>query len=255
LVIPLHLAESGSGPPVFLIHAFPLDHGMWESQVEALAPRYRTLAPDLPGFGATPVTPRWRLTDIATAVFEIADQRQILRFALVGLSMGAYAAFEVLRQSPERIAALVLANGRARADTPPEREARTALITRVEAEGTAILEETMLPRLLRPDPDPDVEEQTRRLMARTRKEAVTQGLEALRERRDSKNLLATIRCPTLVLAGLHDPITPPDEMEAMALSIPGATFRKIPKAGHLSNLENPTAFNQALEAFLDEHFA
>jgi pimeloyl-ACP methyl ester carboxylesterase len=249
----LHLADEGSGAPVFLIHAFPLDHTMWGAQTGRLAPGYRILAPDLPGFGATERHPHWRIADVAESILAIADERKIPAFALVGLSMGAYTAFEVVDRAPDRIRCLVLANCRARADSPEERDTRTALIARVESEGTVILDETILPRLLGPDPDPRIRDQVSKIMARQTKEAVTDALEALRERRDSTGLLETIPCPTLVVAGTRDRLTPPDEMKAMSDRIPGARFTKIPDAGHLSNLENPSAFNRALEGFLDAY--
>jgi pimeloyl-ACP methyl ester carboxylesterase len=243
--------RSGSGEPLFLIHAFPMDHAMWDAQVRYLSDRYQTFAPDLPGFGATPRAPGWRISGVAGSLLDIADREDLRSFGVVGLSMGAYAAFEIYRRARDRVRWLVLASGRARGDNDSERQARTNLIGRVQAEGLPLLNEVMLPRLLRQSPAPEIVASVRRTMARTTAESVADALEALRERADSTPLLADIRCPTLVIGGNADPITPPEESRALAERIPGACFVEIPKAGHLTNLENPEAFNEALAMFLD----
>lgn len=227
---------------------------MWDAQVALLAPRFSVLAPDLPGFGASREARGWRFADVAGSLLRIAEGEGLETFGVVGLSMGVYTAFEICRQAPGRLRALVLANGRARADNEAERQSRTSLIARISAEGTGILAEVMLPRLLRPDPQLEVAARVRKMMARATPRAVILGLEALRERADSTDLLATIPCPTLVLAGESDPLTPAAEGEAMAAAIPGARFVTIPGAGHLSNLEQPDAFNLSIEAFLEEAF-
>ena len=88
--IQLSYAESGSGDALFLIHAFPMDHTMWDAQVGFLRDRYRVLTPDLPGFGQTPAAPGWRVAAAAAGVLDIADRNGLGRFAVAGLSIGVY---------------------------------------------------------------------------------------------------------------------------------------------------------------------
>lgn len=234
-----------------MVHAFPLDHTQWDPQAAFLGDRHRLLAPDLPGFGQSPPRQGWRIADVAAGILDIALGEGHEAFGVLGLSMGTYTALELWRQAPERIRCLVLANGRARADSVQERQARGDLIARIEEEGAGILPEMMLSRLLKPQPDPKLAERLSRDIARTPARSITAALEALRERADSTALLSDIRCPTLVIAGEFDPITSTAECRAMASEIPGARFVEIPDAGHLSNLENPTAFNRAIGEFLD----
>jgi pimeloyl-ACP methyl ester carboxylesterase len=235
-----------------LIHAFPMDHTMWDAQVRDLEQRsYLILCPDLPGFAQSTESEGWRLADVAAAILGIATTEGIDALSVVGLSMGTYAAFEIYRQAPDRVLSLVVANGRARADNETERNARTQLIERVRTEGLDVLDEAMLPRLVRPGTNPTVAARIRQTMHRNTPEAIAHALEALRERADSTPLLAHIRCPTLVIAASDDPITTPADCRELAEAIPGAKFVEIPEAGHLSNLDNPVAFNDALGAFLD----
>lgn len=248
----LRYTRTGGGEPLVLIHAFPMDHTQWDAQVRYLQERsYLLIVPDLPGFGQSSESQGWRLAEVAAAILKIAETEGAEKFGVVGLSMGTYAAFELYRQAPDRVRSLVLADGRARADNDAERAARTQLIERVRTEGLAVLDEVMLPRLLRPGAKPALAEQIRKTMHRNTPEAIAHAVEALRERADSTPLLEHIKCPTLVIAGSDDPITTPADCQELAEAIPGAQFVEIPGAGHLSNLDNPDAFNQALGEFLD----
>ena len=97
---------------------------------------------------------------------------------------------------------------------------------------------------------PEVLAATRRVMAVTHPAAIAAAQRGMAERPDSTALLPTIRTPTLVVVGAEDAISPLDEMRGMAAAIPGAEFVVIPDAGHMAPLENPAAFNAALEKFL-----
>ena len=104
--------------------------------------------------------------------------------------------------------------------------------------------------IVAPTTPPDVRAHIRAIAAQQTADGVSYALLAMRDRPDATAVLTTLAVPTTVLVGEHDAVTPPDEMRAMADAIPGARFGVIPGAGHLSNLENPGAFNHALRAFL-----
>ena len=248
----LHYAATGSGPPVCLIHAFPMNRTMWKAEISALSDRYTIFAPDLPGFGQSPVSPGWRIEAVADNIIRTANANGFGDFGVIGLSMGTYAAFEIHRQAPGRVRFLVLANGRARADSAEERASRTALIDAVGERGLVALSDAVLPRLLGERPSSAFRETVQRAIDAGTVEGVSHAIEALRDRRDSAVMLGDIRCPTLVIAGGRDPITPSAECQELAHAIDGARFREIPEAGHLSNLENPEEFRRTLEAFLPE---
>ncbi len=250
---PLHCLDTGDGPGVILLHAFPMTHAMWEPQARRLRRRRRVVAPDIYGFGLTPLpADDWHFPGLAGDVLELADALGLETFTLVGLSMGGYAAFEMLEAAPDRVDALVLADTRARADTDAERRTRMELAAEVERSGAAVLEERLLPRLLGRRPGPDNVHRARRAIRQAAPAAVARALRAMAGRRDCTPRLAGIRAPTLVLGGAEDAITPPPETRAWAARIPAGRFVEIPGAGHLANMENPGAFNEALDAFLAE---
>ena len=226
---------------------------MWAPQMKTLSEHCRILAPDVRGFGASPdFDHQWTLGDAADDFIVLLDTLGIPTVTLAGLSMGGYLAFELLRKRPGMIERLILADTRARADNPAEGEARTRLAESVEHRGTETLVEAMMPRLLRDNADPGVRELIRPTIAGARPSSVAQALRAMRDRPDSTSLLAEIGCPVLVLVGREDLVTTVEESRKMADAIPGARYEEIPDAGHLSNLENPEAFNRAVHRFLEE---
>ncbi|MCA1683005.1 MAG: alpha/beta hydrolase [Actinobacteria bacterium] len=254
---PIRYLDAGHGhPAVVLLHAFPLQAAMWDDQVEALAGRWRVLAPDLAGFGSTPPPAEPRaatMGDAATTVAGLLDHLGLGPVVVGGLSMGGYVAFALLRSRPELVAGLVLADTRAGADTPEVAERRTAQEAQVAERGTAELVEPMLASLLSDETRaerPEVVDRARSLMAANPPAGVIAALEAMKGRPDATAELATIGVPTLVVVGEHDEPSPPAEAEAMAAAIPGARLEVIPGAGHLSNLERPEVFTAALETFL-----
>jgi 3-oxoadipate enol-lactonase len=254
----LHHVDAGSGsPPVVLLHAFPLHSAMWDEQVATLAPRWRVVAPDLPGFGGTDPLPGGpasaTIDGFADLVVGLLAHLGLGPVVLGGLSMGGYVAFAVLRRHPEMVAGLVLADTRPGPDTPEVAERRTSQQRQVAADGTADLVESMLGTLLSDDTRahrPEVVERARALMLANPPEGVIAALEAMKGRGDSTPLLTTVEVPVLVMVGEHDAPAPPEVAAEMADAIPGARLEILPGAGHLSNLEAPEAFNRALESFL-----
>jgi pimeloyl-ACP methyl ester carboxylesterase len=246
----------GEGPALLLLHAFPLGRFMWDPQWDALARGRRLLRFDARGFGGSdpasgPLTME-RIADDAAALLDLAG---IERAVVGGCSMGGYAAFAFARRHPQRLAGLVLQDTRAGADGDEARRGRLALAERVLAEGAAAAAEAFLPRLLGETTQREQPELVSSLRARIlalRPEAIAAALHGLAARQDSHATLATIRVPTLVLVGAEDVLTPPAEAETLARSVSGARLAVVPRAGHLSNLENPRAVNGQLDAFLPQ---
>ena len=252
----LSVTEAGAGAPVVFLHAFPLNARMWAPQVAALPAGWRAIAPDLRGFGRSPsgAIPARHVGDHAADVLNLVDAQGGAPVVLVGLSMGGYIAFECWRRRPAAIRGLVLADTRAEADSDEARARRVTMQGLAQREGTAAVIDAMLPGLLgastRTD-DPHVAVQVRQWALDTGAEGVIDALEALRTRPDSRPTLATITCPALVLVGDEDTLTPPELSQVIADGIAGATLVRIPRAGHLANVEQPPAFSSALAAFLE----
>ncbi|GMV05942.1 MAG: alpha/beta hydrolase [Gemmatimonadota bacterium] len=237
--------------PVVFLHAFPLNAGMWRPQVEAL-PGRTVLAPHFPGFGGR-AHGEASLDVFARAVLADMDAAGVERAVVVGLSMGGYAALRLHALAPERVAALVLADTRAGADDAAGRARRADQAARARTEGAGWLADAMLPALLGAttrESRPDVVAETRRLIAAADAEGVARALEAMGARPDSAPRLSGIDVPVLALAGDEDTLTPVAEARRIAEGVADGRLVVLPGAGHLSNLETPDAFNEALLSFL-----
>jgi pimeloyl-ACP methyl ester carboxylesterase len=174
------------------------------------------------------------------------------RFALAGLSMGGYIAYEIVRQAPDRVQRLALLDTGSRADTPERTASRRDLLANAAREGVARAQELLMPALVHPARLSD-----KALVEAVMQMAVDTGLEAFKRqeaaligRPDNRPFLASIRCPTLVLVGREDALTPPELAREIARGIPGAKLKIVRDCGHLSTMERPDAVNRALRAWL-----
>jgi len=239
-----------------LLHAFPLGANMWEPQMRAIPNGWRLITPDLRGFGgSTEVDPvgTQSIGDYADDVVDLLSELSVERAVIGGCSMGGYAAFALLQSKPELIEALVLADTRATADSPEARANRRSMLALVDREGPQGVAKDMMPKLLGPttrEINQTAEATVRRLIKQQSPVAIRGAIHRMMDRPDSTPLLATIAVPTLVVVGEEDELTPVADSERLAQAITGSKLVKIPGAGHLSNLEQPDAFNHALSAFL-----
>ncbi len=252
----VHYLDTGTGEPALvLLHAFPLHAGMWAPQLEHLSARRRVIAPDFLGFGGSDAPDsmfRYTMLGYADLLAGLLDHLGLERVALGGLSMGGYVAFAFLRQYPERVSALVLADTRAAADTTAAFDRRTDQQDQVARIGTTALIEVLIAGLLSDHTRAsrlDLVEQVRRLMGNPAAGFIG-ALEAMKHRPDATGELAGITVPTLVVVGEDDALSPPDEARAMRDAISGSELAVLPRAGHLSNLEAAEEFNAALTDFL-----
>lgn len=175
------------------------------------------------------------------------------RFSVAGLSMGGYAAFEVMRQAPERVTRLALLDTAARADTPERIEGRKGLIKRVENGKFNDVTEEHFQTFVHPDrlSDEPIMAAIRASAADVGAAAYIRQQRAIMARPDSLPLLPSISCPTLVLCGAEDALTVPELHDEMAAGIPNATLVKVPVCGHLSPMERPKAVNSVLSEWLN----
>ncbi len=237
--------------PVLFLHAYPLNSSMWDAQLEAVrSVGWTALAPNFPGFGDAPPRNENTLEAFAECALEALSAAGFERAVIVGLSMGGYVALRILEHHPDRIAALILCDTKAGADTPEAAHRRLEAADRAEREGTGWIADAMLPNLVAPNADQQVRDRVRTLIAQATAPGVANAGRAMAARPDSRPLLSHVRVPTLVLVGFDDALTPLAESVAMANAIPDAQLQVIPNAGHLSNLERPNAFNRALMGFL-----
>jgi pimeloyl-ACP methyl ester carboxylesterase len=237
------------GVPVVLLHPFPLDRRALADLGGRLARRARVVLPDLRGFGESEQGGPFSIADLADDVAALLDALGISRAVVGGVSMGGYVSLAFAARHGKRMSGLVLADTKAGPDTPETRAARDEAIALVRAEGVAAYVERQLPRLLAPTAPDELRAQVRGLGGQ-RPEAVVAGLEALRDRPDRRGELGAIACPTLVLVGAQDVLTPPAEATALATAVPDAILMELPDVGHFAHLEAPAPFAQAIGGFL-----
>ena len=246
----------GEGPTVLFLHAFPLGLAMWEEQALSLSATHRVVRLDARGFGSSPPGDGpLTMERIADDAVLLLDHLGLSQAVVVGLSMGGYAAFALVRRHPDRLRGLVLADTKAGADTDEGRRNRAALAERVLKEGAEAAAEAMVPKLLGPTSlrdRPPVVDRVRAMILGNPPRGIADALHGLASRADSTPTLHEVRVPTLVVCGEEDALTPVAESEALQRGIAGSRLAVIPQAGHLSNLENPAAFNAALREFLGE---
>jgi 3-oxoadipate enol-lactonase len=238
---------------LLLVHGFPLDRRLWAAQVDPFANMTRVISPDLRGHGRSQVVPGpFTMEQHADDLAALLDHLKVRQTVVAGLSMGGYVAFAFWRRYPQRVRGLILADTRAEPDGAAARAGRDAAMVTVQQMGAAAYADEMLPRLLAPAnlADAKIAGAALKMMAEQPVEGIIGALGGLRDRTDSRDTLPTITVPTLVIAGDVDVITPPADARALTAAIPGARLVVIPKAGHLSPLENPRAFNAAVWTFL-----
>jgi 3-oxoadipate enol-lactonase len=246
--------DRGSGPPLVLVHAFPLDRRMWQVQTDELSDAHRVLTPDVFGFGESGLPAGgWTMDSFADALADWLMALKIDTAVIGGLSMGGYIALAFARRHPGRVTGLILADTRAEADTVEAKASREKTLALADEKGAAGVIESMLPKLLGDYTRmhrPEVIATVHSIAAVQTTAGVVAGIRALRDRPDSTAALAGFRFPALVLVGADDALTPPSAARAMVDELPDAASEQFATAGHLSNLETPAEFTAAVRRWL-----
>jgi 3-oxoadipate enol-lactonase len=239
-----------------LLHAFPIGANLWEPQMRSIPAGWRLITPDLRGFGGSSELDSLSalsVADYADDIVDLLEELHIERAVIGGCSMGGYAALALYQNAPEVFDGLVLANTRAGADSPEARANRRNMLALVDREGPSGVARDMMPKLLgktTQEANPAAEATIRRLIKQQSPIAIRGAIHRMMHRPDSTPLLAQVSVPTLVITGEEDEMIPVEESRRMATAVPGAKLVIIPAAGHLANVEQPDAFNNALNAFL-----
>ena len=246
---------AGEGMPLLFIHGYPLSRKIWEPQASGLASYARVILPDLRGHGDSDALPGPYSVDmLAEDCLHLLNTLGITQPVVVcGLSMGGYVALAFYRKFAERMAGLILTSTRAAADSPEARANREKAILLAQTSGAMAIAESMLPKMFAPstyNEQPKLVDQVRSIMAETPVEGIVGALQAMKDRPDSTPMLPSITKPVLIIHGSNDQLIPATEAHAMQSAIPGSELVIIEQAGHLLNLEQPGAFNQAVHQFL-----
>jgi 3-oxoadipate enol-lactonase len=229
---------------------------MWAPQFALAAQGWRVIAPHLRGLGGVAAAgdpPVQSMDDYVADLVDLLDQLPIKTAVVGGLSLGGYVAFALLRLAPRYLSGLILADTRPQADSAAALEGRRGMLERLVEGGPAAVADDMVPKLLGSTTRatrPSVEADVRRWICANPDAGIAGAIRAMMSRPDAAALLPKIECPTLVLVGDEDVVTPPAVAEEMHRAIHRAELSIVPGAGHLASLEQPERFNLAVAQFL-----
>ncbi len=244
---------SRTNPPIVFLHAFPLNSSMWSEQLEYFGERYYCVALDLPGFGKS------KLKTINALTFEayvehfhtFLERESIDKAVWVGLSMGAYVLLRAYEKFPEKATKLILCDTKAEADGNEAKLKRWENVKMIENDFDAF-KVAQWNALVGTESKKDTAllNRFKTIVSQNSKSAIQSALIALTTRTDTTSHLKNIKVPTTVLVGSEDKVTPLKDAQNLASAISGSQLRIVQGAGHLSNLEDPTHFNNLLSEAL-----
>jgi pimeloyl-ACP methyl ester carboxylesterase len=245
----IHYRDDGKGFPIVWVHGFPFSSKIFKPQLAI--DQFRHIRVDLRGFGKTPPADgETSMASYARDVLDVMDDAKIHRAVIAGLSMGGYIAMQLLRDAPERVAALLLLDTRETSDTDEGRAARFKQVADVEKNGIGSVVETMLPKVAI---GTETRDAIRKIMEESSPEGVIAALKAMAARPDSAETLRNANVPALVVVGDRDEITPTRDAERMVSLLSHAEEAPIAKAAHAANFERPEQLNPIIHAFLFRH--
>jgi pimeloyl-ACP methyl ester carboxylesterase len=212
---------------------------------------YAEQIPALWQHGAVTIADHRRDNTMAGIARSILDDAPPM-FALAGLSMGGYIALEIMRQAPHRVAKLALLDTTARPDAPESTRVRHEQIELARSGNYGKIVRAALPMLLYRQTDEALRNVVIQMAEESGPDVFIRQQQAIIGRADSRPLLASIRCPTLVVVGEQDKLIPLDRSQELAQSIPGARLVVVPECGHIPTLEQPQAATAALVEWLQQ---
>ena len=247
-------AGRSSNGTLVLLHAFPLNARMWEPQLALANEGWRVIAPHYRGLDGAEQDPETTSTDSYVGdVIDLLDALHVKEAVIGGVSLGGYVTFALFRHAPSYFRGMILADTRPQADTPEATEGRKRTLELLRSRGVPAIADDMLPKLLGETTrrtNPELVDRVRSIVLSNSERGVAGAVTALMTRQDSTPLLSSIHCPTLIVVGEEDTLTPPPLSHEMHHAIAGSELVVVPAAGHLPSLEQPDAFNAAVATFL-----
>jgi 3-oxoadipate enol-lactonase len=242
-------------PVIIFIHGFPLNKSMWNIQVEALKENYRVIAYDIRGHGNSDQgIDEFSIELFVLDLLRLMEKLKIEKSILCGLSLGGYIALNAVLKHPDRFDGLILNDTQCIADTPEIKENRCNAIISIKEKGVEQYADEIIKKLFAQETftkNKNVIDAVREMIISTPKQSLCNTLHALAERKETCDQLPEINIPVLIMVGEEDKITPIAAAQQMHEKILNSKLEIIQQAGHLSNLENPTAFNTHLVNFLE----
>ena len=242
-------------PVIIFVHGFPLNKSMWDIQTEALKKNYRVIAYDIRGHGnSDPGIDEFFIELFVNDLLRLLEKLGIEKTILCGLSLGGYIALSAVLKHPDRFDGLILNDTQCIADTPEIKENRCLAIIRIKEKGVELYADESIEKFFSPGSLTKKKNriaEVKEMIINTPKQTLYKTLHALAERKETCSRLQEINIPVLIMVGKEDKITPIAAAQQLHEKILNSKLEIIQQAGHLSNLENPTAFNTHLVNFLE----
>ena len=233
--IELAYERRGKGPPLMLLHGYPLDHHLWDLVAPMLEANFDLILPDLRGFGeSSTVNSQYFMDDFASDVAALLDNLGIEKTALAGHSMGGYVALAFTKLYPKRVSGLGLVSTQTLADPPDRREGRYKSAADVAEKGIGVVVDAMTPKFTN---DEKLQTLARRFMENQKPAAYIGALKAMAERMDTTSLLAEIKVPVVVVHGDADSLISVDRAREVKKAVPNAHYVELKGVGHLPMME------------------
>ncbi len=238
--------------PIVFIHGFPFDHNMWNNQTEELSKEYYCITYDISGLGESPVGDgQFTMEMFVDDLMEIIRELNLEMPVICGLSMGGYIALRAVERFEEKFRALILCDTKSAADTNDVKIKRAEGIKKINEMGVEKFVNDFVPNCFAEESlSKSFYKETLKGSLKSSPIGVKGCLLAMAGRTDTTEYLSKVKIPVLVICGEKDKLSPSPRMKEMADAISDSQFQIIPKAGHLSPLENPEAANKVIKDFL-----
>jgi pimeloyl-ACP methyl ester carboxylesterase len=229
--------KSGSGPPLLLIHGFPMNRQVWEQFEASLSNQFTIFTPDLPGFGSSEILAEdFSLEDVAAAMNTWVSAQKIEDPVLIGHSLGGYVALEMVRLDPDRFKGLVLFHSTAYADSLEKKESRTKVLKFIDENGVRAFTSNFIGPLFA-DASHAAIPYVKDISVAAQTNAVKGYTKAMRDRTDNTRVLSDFAGPILLLGGEFDKGIPADSLEEQGRIRPGITVSILPGVAHMGMFE------------------
>jgi pimeloyl-ACP methyl ester carboxylesterase len=240
--------------PVIFIHGFPFDHHMWDNQIQKLSSDYFCISHDIRGLGESePGDGQYTIELFVDDLEMVIDELKLKNPVICGFSMGGYITLRAVERIGKKFSGLILCDTRSSADSNEGKINRALGIQKINSKGINLYVNEFITNCFCKNSLKNKKETIEEMISRSEyfSAASVKGcLLAMAARTDTTEVLTNIQIPSLVLCGEEDTLTTPDVMKNMAVKIKKSEFYIVPKAGHMSPVENPDAVNKHIVNFL-----
>lgn len=254
----IHYNDEGTGGiPLIFIHGFPFDRTSWLPQYDHFKKYCRVIIYDIRGFGSslTDSDTQFSMEVFAKDLLAFMKALQIDKAIVCGLSMGGYILMNALKLEPERFAAVVLCDTQCNADSEEAREKRYKTIEQIREKGIGDFADSFIKNVFHEHSFETKQSEVkaiREVIMNTTQQTLISTIKALAKRPDTSDVLSSVKVPALIICGAQDKITPPEKSQAMHDLLKNSVYKVIDDAGHLSNIDQPEAFNKYLGEFIKD---